>query len=178
MHPLPFRSIAVCIGVRTAILHRCSHLAFFLVCHSDDRLRTSSLVRAVIFFVVQGVCCCFTMPATRSTMKFKKEHKYLRIKLNFARPLLEEKDFRKIWIGSGRKVKARFETLASDGETKLVLQALRHCDDAVLQAAGQHAMDIIEFNDRVEDTSTQARRKVGGGGYEFYNPPTTNDDNI
>ena len=26
-HPLPFRSIAVCIGVRTAILHRCSHLA-------------------------------------------------------------------------------------------------------------------------------------------------------
>ena len=27
-HPLPFRSIAVCIGVRTAILHRCSHLAF------------------------------------------------------------------------------------------------------------------------------------------------------
>ena len=28
IHPLPFRSIAVCIGVRTAILHRCSHLAF------------------------------------------------------------------------------------------------------------------------------------------------------
>ena len=25
-HPLPFRSIALCIGVRTAILHRCSHL--------------------------------------------------------------------------------------------------------------------------------------------------------
>ena len=29
-HPLPFRSIAVCIGVRTAILHRCSHLAFII----------------------------------------------------------------------------------------------------------------------------------------------------
>ena len=28
IHPLPFRSIAVCIGVRTAILHRCSHLTF------------------------------------------------------------------------------------------------------------------------------------------------------
>ena len=27
-HPLSFRSIAVCICVRTAILHRCSHLAF------------------------------------------------------------------------------------------------------------------------------------------------------
>ena len=29
-HPLPFRSIAVCIGVRTAILHRGSHLAFII----------------------------------------------------------------------------------------------------------------------------------------------------
>ena len=28
MRPLSFRPIAVCIGVRTAILHRCSHLAF------------------------------------------------------------------------------------------------------------------------------------------------------
>ena len=28
IHPLPFRSIAVCIGVRTAILHWCSHLTF------------------------------------------------------------------------------------------------------------------------------------------------------
>ena len=28
IHPLQFRSITVCIGVRTAILHRCSHLAF------------------------------------------------------------------------------------------------------------------------------------------------------
>ena len=66
IHPLPFRSIGVCIGVRT--LHRSRHLAsvlapcIFLVCLSDDRLRTSSLVRAVTFFVVQGVCCCFTMP--------------------------------------------------------------------------------------------------------------------
>ena len=76
IHPLPFRSIAVCIGVRT--LHPSRHLAsvlapcIFLVCLSDDRLRTSSIVRAVTFFVVQGVCCCFTMPGPGVTQDGEK----------------------------------------------------------------------------------------------------------
>ena len=51
-HPLLFPSIAVCIGVRTAILHRCSHLAFIPPsCIGARTLHSSIAARCLDFFV-------------------------------------------------------------------------------------------------------------------------------
>ena len=51
IHPLPFRSIAVCIGVRTAILHRCSHLTFIPPsCIGVRTLHVTIAVRCLVVF--------------------------------------------------------------------------------------------------------------------------------
>ena len=106
----------------------------FLVCHSDDRLRTSSLVRAVTSFVVQGVCWCFAMPGPGVT---QDEQKVNIIGLDVPSPVLFARDTADILSDSGRQVMARIRHFK--GEKKLMLRAPLECDDAVVKAAKQQA---------------------------------------
>ena len=61
IHPLPFRSIAVCIDVRTAILHRCSHLTFIPPsCICVRTFHFSIAVRCLVFLctaITRAVRC-------------------------------------------------------------------------------------------------------------------------
>ena len=144
-----------CIGVRTlhfpAILHRCSHLAFFLVCLSDGRLRTSSLVRAVTSFVVQvmGFCSTTPGPSTRNRVVsvFWKPDRVQWIRLDVPRPRFFSRDADAIYADSGQQVTARVRNY--QGEERLMLKSRFRCDDAVLRAARQQAMDIVEFNSAI-----------------------------
>ena len=147
-----------CIGVRT--LHRSHHLAsvlapcIFLVCLSDDRLRTSSLVRAVTSFVVQGMgfCCTTPGPSTRRRVEtvFHWKHERVQwIRLDVPRPRFFSRDADAIYADSGQQVTARIRNY--QGEKRLMLKSRFICDDAVLEAAQQQAMDIVELNNAIPD---------------------------
>ena len=154
-----------CIGVRT--LHPSRHLTsvfapcIFLVCLSDDRLRTSSLVRAVTFFVVQGMGFCSTTPgpSTRSRVVtvFWKPEKVQWIRLDVPSPRFFSRDADAIYADSGQQVTARIRNY--QGEKRLMVKSRFRCDDAVLRAARQQAMDILAFNSAIDDAILRAARR-------------------
>ena len=66
IHPLPFRSIVVCIGVRTAILHRCSHLTSIPPsCIGARTLHFSCVPFRWSYRLAFRVCVCHSNSYTR-----------------------------------------------------------------------------------------------------------------
>ena len=104
-HPLPFRTIVVCMGVRT--LHLSCHLApVFAPCLF---LRTSSFLRTHVHnSLVRAVCymskSTMTAPAKRLVIEEKKMFVGFP---HIRRPVLHESDHDTIWEESGRQVHAR-----------------------------------------------------------------------
>ena len=70
------------------------------------------------------------------------------IRLDVPRAGFFSRDADGIYADSGQQVTARVRNY--HGEKRLMLK-YRFCDDAVLEAAQQQAMDIMEFNNAIPD---------------------------
>ena len=71
------------------------------------------------------------------------------IRLDVPRPRFFPRDADAIYADSGQQVTARVGNY--QGEKRLMLKSRFICDDAVLEAAQQQAMDIMEFNNAIPD---------------------------
>ena len=144
MRPLSFRPIAVCIGARTAILHRCSHLAFI----SPAGIGVCTLHFSRQFaLVLAPLCTLFPKVATAMAVVNSKPlvHILVGIDPRIKKPVLYSED--EIDLEKETGVRARIRPqFGTYGELMLKLTVKRGCSEKALQTAEIKAIAIIKFN--------------------------------
>ena len=115
----------------------------FLVCHSDDRIRTSSLVRAVTSFVVQGMGVLLQTPRSEYEGYTEYSVYITNYTVYVPRPKLFARDTDEIFHHSG--VTARIQG-CPNGEKTLMLRSPFTSDHPVVQHAVLQAMEFIRVN--------------------------------